>query len=169
MREKMLSEAKLKDKYIVTERVLKFVPVRYREVPSPASIVNSFDAAQDLLGNLFDSEPYEVIFAIALDSSNRFLGFVKVAEGTVNQAKLYLRKILTFLLCEANATGLILAHNHPGGSALPSREDIILTERLSQRIKDIEVRLLDHIIYIPGGFGKDPEWVSMLSMGHLPE
>lgn len=169
MTERMLAEAKQKDRYIVTERVLKSVAVRYRESPIPASIVDSFDAVQDLLGNLFEAEPYEVVYCIALDSSNRFLGFIKVAEGTVNHAKLYLRTILTFLLCETNATGLILAHNHPGGTAEPSREDINLTMKLMEATREIEVRFLDHVIYVPGNFGSDARWVSLLEMGHMPK
>ncbi len=169
MTERMLAEAKQLDRFIVTEKCVFSVSVRYREAPYPVYQIGSFDAVQDLLGNLFEEQPYEVVYAIALDSLSRFLGFMKIAEGTVNQAKLYLRKILTFLLLDTNATGLILAHNHPGGTAEPSREDIKLTERLKKAVQDIEVKLLDHVIYVPGNFGSDPEWVSLLACGHIPK
>ena len=167
MTERMLAEAKQLDRYIVTEKCISSVSVRYREAPYPAYLVGSFEAVQDLLGNLFEEQPYEVVYAIALDNSSRFLGFMKIAEGTVNHAKLYLRNIFTFLLCDTNATGLILAHNHPGGTAEPSREDIKLTEKLKETLKDIEVKLLDHVIYVPGNFGSNPEWVSLLQLGHI--
>ena len=130
--------------------------------------INGPDAAKRLLAPFFENEPYEEVYAIALDSSNRFLGFLKLEEGTVNMATVHLRKILTFLLCEANATGLILAHNHPGGSNMPSGEDIALTRRLSQRLADIQVRLLDHLIYVPRGFGQAAKWLSMNQEGHTP-
>ncbi len=167
MTEKMLAEARESDTYIVTERALKSVPVRYREVHESPNPITSFEAVQELLGNFFEAEPYEFVYAVALDSSNRFLGFSKIAEGTVNKATLYFRNILTFLLCDTNATGVILAHNHPGGTAEPSREDITLTAKLKEAVKDIEVRLLDHVIYVPGNFGKDPEWVSLLELGYI--
>lgn len=167
MTERMLAEAKQLDRFIVTEKSVFSVSVRYREAPYPVYQIGSFEAVQDLLGNLFEEQAYEVVYAIALDNSNRFLGFMKIAEGTVNQAKLYLRNILTFLLLDTNATGVILAHNHPGGTAKPSKEDIKLTEKLKEAIKDIEVRLLDHVIYVPGNFGKDPEWVSLCELGYL--
>ncbi len=167
MTERMLSEAKQVDRFIVTEKCVFSVSVRYREAPYPVYHIGSFDAVQDLLGNLFEEQPYEVVYAIALDNSSRFLGFMKIAEGTVNQAKLYLRKILTFLLLDTNATGLILAHNHPGGTAEPSKEDVRLTEKMKEAVEDIEVRLLDHVIYVPGNFGKDPEWVSLLELGYI--
>ncbi len=165
----MIAEAKQLGKFIVTEKSVFSVSVRYREAPDPVYKIGSFEAVQDLLGDLFEEQPYEVVYAIALDSSSRFLGFIKIAEGTVNQAKLYLRKVLTFLLLDTNATGLILAHNHPGGTTEPSREDIKLTESLKETLKDIEVKLLDHVIYVPGNFGDDAEWVSLLQLGKITE
>ena len=169
MTKRMLAEAKQLDRFIVTEKSVFSVSVRYREAPYPAYKVGSFEAVQELLGNLFEEQPYEVVYAVALDNSSRFLGFMKIAEGTVNHANLYLRNILTFLLLDTNATGLILAHNHPGGTTEPSKEDIMLTEKLKGALKDIEVKLLDHVIYVPGNFGSDAEWVSLLQKGLISQ
>jgi len=154
--------------YIVAEKSLKCVSVRKRKASYPDNRVTDFDAAQGLLEAFFKKEPFENVYAVALDSSNRFLGFMKLEEGTVNMATVHLRKILTFLLCETNATGLIIAHNHPGGCCEPSREDIALTRKIFEKTREIEVRLLDHIIYVPGRAGKDPEWVSMQHLGNVP-
>ena len=130
--------------------------------------VTDFEAAKALLKPFFDREPYEVVYCIALDSSNRFLGFMKLEEGTSNSARVHLRKIFVFLLCETNATGLILAHNHPGGSTQPSREDIALTRKIHEHLKELDVRLLDHIIYAPGISESESSWVSLQNMGLVP-
>lgn len=153
--------------YVVCEKRLRCVSIE-EHVTVQADDITGPDAAKRLLSSFFEDEPYESVYAVALDSSNRFLGFLKLEEGTVNSATVHLRKILTFLLCEVNATGLILAHNHPGGSGFPSSEDVALTRRLSQRLSDIQVRLLDHLIFIPAGFGEPPRWVSMNEEGHFP-
>jgi|GEM_PF-1518579 len=168
-----MNEADLRDSvasrtYIVAEKSLRCVSVRKRKASYPDDRVTDFEAAQGLLEAFFKKEPYEVVYAVALDSSNRFLGFLKLEEGTVNMATVHLRKILTFLLCETNATGLIIAHNHPGGCCEPSREDIALTRKIFEKTREIEVRLLDHIIYVPGRSGKDSEWVSMQRLGNVP-
>lgn len=126
------------------------------------------EAAQKLLEPFFEKEPYETVYAVAVDSGNRFLGFLKLEEGTINAATVYLRKILSFLLIETSATGLILAHNHPGGSGMASHEDIAITRRLSQRLAEVQVRLLDHLIYLPAGFGSPPRWLSLSEQGHIP-
>jgi DNA repair protein RadC len=154
--------------YIVAEKSLKCVSVRKRKTSCQYDRVTDFDAAQSLLGPFFEKEPYEIVYAVALDSSNRFLGFLKLEQGSVNMAAVHLRKILTFLLCETNATGLIIAHNHPGGCIQPSREDIALTKKIYEKTREIEVRLLDHIIYVPGAFGNESEWISMQQLGNVP-
>jgi len=153
--------------YLVAEKKLTCIPIE-EHVAISSDGIDGPEAAKKLLAPFFRDQPYEEVYAVAVDSSNRFLGFLKLEEGTINSATVHLRKILTFLLCEVNATGLILAHNHPGGSCMPSAEDIALTRRLSQRLADIQVRLLDHLVYVPSGFGSQPRWLSMSSEGYIP-
>ena len=152
--------------YLVAEKKLRCIAIE-EHVAIASDGIDGPEAAMKLLAPFFKDQPYEEVYAVAVDSSNRFLGFLKLEEGTVNSATVHLRKILTFLLCEVNATGLILAHNHPGGSCMPSAEDIALTRRLSQRLADIQVRLLDHLIYVPGRFGSESQWLSMSNEGHI--
>ena len=167
MKEKLTTETGFDNMYLVCEKRLRCVAIEEHVTISSEGITGP-DAAKRLLSSFFEDEPYEAVYAVALDSNNRFLGFLKLEEGTVNAATVHLRKILTFLLCETNATGLILAHNHPGGSGCPSSEDVALTRRLNQRLMDIQVRLLDHLIFLPAGFGSLPRWVSMAEEGHFP-
>jgi DNA repair protein RadC len=169
MNENMYREALQREVYVIQEKRLRCVSVREYEVSSPVDRVNDFDAAQSLLAPFFEREPYEVVYAVAVDSGNRFLGFLKLEEGTISMAPVHLRKILTFLLCETNATGLIIAHNHPGGCNQPSREDIALTKKIFEKTREIEVRLLDHLIFIPSGFGNKSEWISMQQLGNVPK
>jgi len=148
--------------YLVCEKRLRCVPVGEHVTRSMDSITD-IDCASKLLAPFFENEPYETVYAIALDSRNRFLGFLRLEEGTVNSAVVHFRKILTFLLCETNATGLILAHSHPSGSSIPSHEDVRLTRRIEERLSDIQVRLLDHIIYLPAEQGREARWISVIN------
>ena len=45
-----------------------------------------------------------------------------------------------------NASSVIIAHNHPGGVALPSPEDIETTKRIIEAMRMINVHVVDHII-----------------------
>ena len=48
-----------------------------------------------------------------------------------------------------------MAHNHPYGHALPSREDINTTLTLGRQLSVVDVQLLDHIIVA------DNDYISM--------
>ena len=76
----------------------------------------------------------------------------------MNSANIPLRRIVEIAL-RVNASTVILAHNHPGGLALPSREDISTTIRLGDTMAAMGICLADHIV-IAGD-----EFVSMTESG----
>jgi DNA repair protein RadC len=45
-----------------------------------------------------------------------------------------------------NSCAVILFHNHPSGSAEPSRTDEVLTAQLRAALSLVDVRVLDHMI-----------------------
>jgi DNA repair protein RadC len=45
---------------------------------------------------------------------------------------------------------VVLAHNHPSGTVLPSRADEALTQTLKSALALVDVRVLDHVIVAPG-------------------
>ena len=62
-----------------------------------------------------------------------------------------------------NASGVVLAHNHPSGIALPSKEDVELTLRLRDALELMSLTLLDHIVVA------EDDFVSMRDSGFLHE
>jgi DNA repair protein RadC len=87
----------------------------------------------------------EVFIVIFLDSQNRKISMEIVSEGTINEAAVYPREIVKLALMN-NATGVILGHNHPAGSKLPSASDIQSTKAISSALNTINVKVIDHII-----------------------
>ena len=80
--------------------------------------------------------------------------------GSVDRANVYPREVLKRALAH-NAAAVIFAHNHPSGVAEPSISDIKLTQELSSLLRQIDVRVLDHIVV---GRGRE---VSMAERGLL--
>ena len=103
----------------------------------------------------------EEVYLLLLDDRRRVLRCAKLFEGTVNAASITVKKVVEEAVT-ANATAVILAHNHPGGLPLPSRDDRAATEKVAQALALIGVRLLDHIIVCDG------EFASMADSGMLP-
>jgi DNA repair protein RadC len=88
---------------------------------------------------------YEVFVCLYLDSKHRLIRTVEASRGTLTHTAVYPREIAREALA-LNAAGLIVAHNHPSGDARPSAADRHLTQRLSETLQLIEVKLLDHLI-----------------------
>ena len=87
----------------------------------------------------------EVFFALWLDTQHRLITAEVCSVGTLSQTCLYSREVAKAAL-RVNASALILAHNHPGGSCEPSPADVALTKHIRNTLSFIDVRVLDHFI-----------------------
>lgn len=95
--------------------------------------------------SLFLGYKDEVMFAVMLDAEKRLISAVKVSEGTKYKAPLYTRELIRRAV-EADAAGVILAHNHPGGDTTPSKGDLHTTSVADVALSYVNVRLLDHLV-----------------------
>ncbi|MCP1659559.1 RadC family protein [Neisseria perflava] len=90
-------------------------------------------------------EKVEISAALLLNRQNQLISMRELSRGTVAENTVYIREIVKLALDEY-AGAVIFAHNHPGGSARPSEEDIAFTRRLQQALDLVEIDLLDHFI-----------------------
>ncbi len=93
----------------------------------------------------------EVIKAVYFNTKMELLGDRNLAYGTINQSLISPREVFTSAW-ELGAYSFILLHNHPSGNPEPSMNDILLTDRLRQAAKLIEIPMLDHIILGDGTY-----------------
>lgn len=87
----------------------------------------------------------EVFACLFLNNRNQILKFEELFRGSVSEAMVYPREIIKRAL-QLNASGVILSHNHPLGSAKPSPQDQELTHTIKKLLNAIDVRLLDHLV-----------------------
>ncbi len=95
--------------------------------------------------NRLHSYQNEVFACLFLDIQNRMISFDELFYGTINEASVYPREVVKRAL-KHNAAKIILAHNHPSGSATPSQADIEVTQLLKKALALIEIPIIDHII-----------------------
>lgn len=113
--------------------------------------INSSQDAYELLAKYFpdDTIEYKESFKVVLlNQSNKVLGIVPISEGRISATYVDVRLILQAALL-ANATQVILAHNHPSGSMKPSTLDDALTEKVRKVAELMEIHVADHIILSP--------------------
>ena len=119
---------------------------RYMEdICSRKPVFDSKEKISEFIRSLFLDTNDERLYALAYDSGRRFIGYKNIGDGDIRSSRADIRKLSAFVL-ECKATGIILAHNHPHGIALPSMEDIDCTKYIYKILDALKVRLLDHII-----------------------
>lgn len=94
---------------------------------------------------LFYGHINEVAYVIFLDNQCIVRKVKQISTGNVNSAPIYTRDIIKLAVNERYPY-LILAHNHPNGSAMPSRNDFQITKKIELGLNFVDVRLVDHII-----------------------
>ncbi|HCB99781.1 MAG TPA: hypothetical protein DEP42_00945 [Ruminococcaceae bacterium] len=116
-------------------------------------VTSSDDAAQYLLP-FFLGRTQEMVVMMCIDGKGKILFCDKVFEGSVNASAVSIRRIVEIVV-RYTATDVLLAHNHPGGLAVPSEADIEVTGQIARALQTVGVRLIDHLI-VAGG-----DWVSL--------
>ncbi len=105
------------------------------------SSVDIFDYFYPILCDL----PHEEFWVLFLDRSNKIIGKKKISQGGIFETVVDSRLILKEALVQL-ATGLVLCHNHPSGNRKPSNGDDMITRKLKDGAKLLELDLLDHVI-----------------------
>lgn len=125
---------------------------------SAVKILSTVDDCGKYLVPRFYGRRNETVFLLCLDAKCKVLCCKEVGEGSVNSAAIPIRRIVEMAL-GANATSVVLAHNHPSGVALPSAEDVQTTQRLALALDAVEIVLIDHIVVA------DEDFVSLRQSG----
>ncbi len=116
------------------------VPARDRP-----KITCSKDAA-DLIRTIYEDMEYrETFYIMLLNRGNRVLGFNLVSVGGISGTVIDVRCIYQSAL-KANASSMILFHNHPSGTLEPSDADLKITRKISNAGKLLDISVLDHVI-----------------------
>lgn len=124
-----------------------------------ASILRTIEQCGAYLQPRFFGRKHEAVFLLCMDAKCKVLTCKQVGEGSVNSAGVPIRRIVETAL-SANATMVVLAHNHPSGLALPSADDIQTTKRLAVALDTVEITLIDHLVF------SDDDYVSMAQSGY---
>ncbi len=108
------------------------------------SVSSSKDAHNLLYAKLSDL-PHEEFWVLLLNRANRVIKTTFLSKGGISGTIVDVRLIARSAI-EQNASGVILAHNHPSGNLKPSSADIDITRKVKDGLKLFDIHLLDHLI-----------------------
>ena len=117
----------------------------YRVESQRETILRTLEECADYLIAHFFGKENETVYMLCLDAKCKVLCCKMVGEGSVNSANIPVRRIVEMALA-ANATSVVLAHNHPSGLAIPSHADIKTTLKIANALECVEITLVDHLV-----------------------
>ncbi|MBP6146973.1 MAG: DNA repair protein RadC [Flavobacterium sp.] len=100
-----------------------------------------FEIMQPIIGEL----PHEEFWIIYLNNSNKVISKSQLSKGGITGTLVDVRIVFKTAL-EMGATALILCHNHPSGTLIPSDADKQITKKLKLAGESLEIKVLDHLI-----------------------
>jgi DNA repair protein RadC len=125
-----------------------------------SSITTSTQAAA-ALQPLLRREVVEVAILLCLNTRLELLAYHKLGRGTLDYAIVHPRDVYRTALL-ANASAVVLGHNHPSGDPQPSSDDVELTRRLVAASAVMGIPLHDPVIVAADG-----RWFSFTQAGQL--
>ncbi|MCR9296250.1 MAG: JAB domain-containing protein [bacterium] len=99
----------------------------------------------DLVKPILECSPHEQFLIVSLDTKLKPIGVHPITQGTLDASLVHPREVFRAAFL-ANASTIMLVHNHPSGDLTPSRADIEMTVRLVDAGKLLGVNVMDHII-----------------------
>ncbi len=130
----------------------------YTESKLSDDYVIDYETLGDVFKTKFIGRTNEAVALMLGDAKGKMIYFDIISKGSLNSASMPIRKIVDLSL-RHNAKTAFIAHNHPSGSALPSRDDIDTTQTILETLASIEVELVDHFIVT------DDDYVSLRQSG----
>ena len=97
----------------------------------------------------------ETVYLVSITADGRVVAFDRVGSGTVNSSNILPRRILEIAKIRG-AAEVIVAHNHPGGHALPSDDDIVGTRLLRELLSSLKINLRNHYVIAGGEYSSVP-------------
>jgi DNA repair protein RadC len=130
------------------------IQVSYKPFIKNGLRIKSSNDAYQILKYLFSEETIQLkgqFVVLYLNTAGKVIGSYQLSTGGLTGTIADVRLILSVAL-KSPSTGIILAHNHPSGNLNPSEADKLITNKIQQAAKLMDIKVLDHIILSIDGF-----------------
>ncbi len=151
--------ASIKSAFLLAQRLSKET---YAESP----ILDNPERIADLLreeNRLYLVENFQIVF---LNTRRRLIAIQNIAQGTLDTVVVHPREVFKTAIT-ANASSLILVHNHPSGDATPSEADIRVTRDLIRAGQLLKIEVVDHVILGRSTNERPKDFVSLRELGYF--
>ena len=153
-----------RDKAIALKSAFTLAQRMAREIRAEAPLLETPDQVANLLREEYRQVSVETFKIILLNRRNRLIRIENASQGTVDSILIHPREVFRHAIA-ANATGVILAHNHPSGDPTPSSADLTATSDIVRAGQVLKIDVLDHVIIGIRTEGRGKDYFSIRQSG----
>lgn len=129
----------------ILNKIIYLIKLYFKEIYKPKNAYTIFEFLHGVYNNeILDT--HESLYLLLVDNTNNIKDYYLVTSELGNSATINLNTIVDILI-KNNPNGLVLSHNHPSRSDIPSLEDINLTREIIKICDYYGIRFVDHLIY----------------------
>lgn len=119
---------------------------RRSAAPHPSQPIRSAADADALLRPHLAHREQEYLYVLHLNTRNHLIGDpLQVYHGSLNTSLIRIGEVFRQAI-KHNASGIIVAHNHPSGDVSPSADDLAVSRAMREAGALLDIALLDHLI-----------------------
>ena len=155
-----------RDKAIALQSAFTLARRMAAEIREAAPVLDTPDSVADFLREECRTYEVEHFYAILVNTRHRLIRKVHLTNGTLDAAIVHPRDVFRHAVA-ANASAVILVHNHPSGDPTPSKADITVTRDLVRAGQLLKIEVLDHVILGQRTTDRARDYFSLKEHGYI--
>ena len=155
-----------RDKAVALKAAFTLARNMARELRHESPVLDTPERIADLLRE--DNRGYEVesFQVVLLNTRRKLIRVEHISQGTLDTLLVHPREVFKAAIA-ANASAIIIAHNHPSGDPTPSEADIKVTRDLIRAGQLLKIDVLDHVILGHATAARSKDWASLRELGYF--
>ena len=155
-----------RDKAIALKSAFTLAQRMARELQQETPVLDTPERIADLLreaNRLYDVEYFQ---AVLLNTRRKLIRVEQISQGTLDTILVHPREVFKLAIA-ANASAVVLVHNHPSGDPTPSEADIKVTRDLIRAGHLLKIEVLDHVIIGKRTAERAKDFLSLRELGYF--
>ena len=130
---------------------------RYNKSKNPITKITQAEDVYNYFKEDLQDQKQENFYILMLNNRNHIIKSEFITRGVLDASIIHPREVFKPAI-KNSAAKIILIHNHPSGDPNPSQEDLDITKKIINIGKNMDIKVLDHVIVGGGGNGGYWSW-----------
>jgi DNA repair protein RadC len=155
-----------RDKAVTLKAAFTLARKMAAEMRAESPLLDTPERIADLLREASRPQDVEQFRVVLLNTRRRLIGLETISQGTLDTLLVHPREVFKRAIA-ANASAVVLVHNHPSGDPTPSEADIKVTRDLIRAGQLLKIEVLDHVIIGRRTTERQKDYVSLRELGYF--